>query len=81
MIASAEAMKLSLDFLEPRLGDGKATNVHKGTVILATVMGGGTVVTKAYASSIGAVYAKDGVEAVRVVEKLIKTGEKPSGEK
>ena len=34
-------------------------------------MVGGAVVTKAYAKSIGAHYAKDGVEAVRVVEKLI----------
>ena len=33
---------------------------------------GGAVVTEAYASSIGASFAKDGVEAVRVVEKLIK---------
>jgi 5-methyltetrahydrofolate--homocysteine methyltransferase len=32
---------------------------------------GGAVVTKAYAASIGAAYAKDGVEAVRVVEQLI----------
>jgi len=34
-------------------------------------MVGGAVVTKAYAESIGAHYARDGVEAVRVVEKLI----------
>jgi len=34
-------------------------------------MVGGAVVTKAYAESIGAHYAKDGVAAVRVVEKLI----------
>ena len=33
---------------------------------------GGAVVTEAYASEIGASFAKDGVEAVRVVEKLIK---------
>jgi 5-methyltetrahydrofolate--homocysteine methyltransferase len=33
---------------------------------------GGAVVTEAYASAIGASFAKDGVEAVRVVEKLIK---------
>jgi 5-methyltetrahydrofolate--homocysteine methyltransferase len=33
---------------------------------------GGAVVTEAYANSIGASFAKDGVEAVRVVEKLIK---------
>ncbi len=32
---------------------------------------GGAVVTEAYAHSIGAAFAKDGVEAVRVVEKLI----------
>lgn len=35
-------------------------------------MVGGAVVTDAYAKSIGASFAKDGVEAVRVVEKLIK---------
>ena len=34
---------------------------------------GGAVVTKAYAASIGAAYAKDGVEAVRVVEQLIES--------
>lgn len=33
---------------------------------------GGAVVTEAYAHSIGAAYARDGVAAVRVVEKLIK---------
>ncbi len=33
---------------------------------------GGAVVTEAYAQSIGASFAKDGVEAVKVVEKLIK---------
>jgi 5-methyltetrahydrofolate--homocysteine methyltransferase len=32
---------------------------------------GGAVVTRAYAESLGAAYAGDGVEAVRVVEKLI----------
>jgi 5-methyltetrahydrofolate--homocysteine methyltransferase len=36
------------------------------------VMVGGAVVTEAYAKSIGASFAQDGVEAVRVVEKLIK---------
>jgi 5-methyltetrahydrofolate--homocysteine methyltransferase len=35
---------------------------------------GGAVVTRSYASSIGAAYAKDGVEAVRVVKGLIKDG-------
>ncbi len=35
-------------------------------------MVGGAVVTKEYAESIGAHYAKDGVEAVKVVEKLIR---------
>jgi 5-methyltetrahydrofolate--homocysteine methyltransferase len=35
-------------------------------------MVGGAVFTYAYAKSIGAFFAKDGVEAVRVVEKLIK---------
>jgi 5-methyltetrahydrofolate--homocysteine methyltransferase len=34
---------------------------------------GGAVVTKAYAASIGAAYAKDGVEVVRVVEQLMKS--------
>jgi len=32
---------------------------------------GGAVVTKAYADSIGAHYAKDGVDAVRVVQSLV----------
>jgi 5-methyltetrahydrofolate--homocysteine methyltransferase len=32
---------------------------------------GGAAVTRAYAESLGAAYAKDGVEAVRVLEKLI----------
>ena len=34
---------------------------------------GGAVITKAYAASIGASYAKDGVEAVRIVEQLVKS--------
>jgi 5-methyltetrahydrofolate--homocysteine methyltransferase len=34
-------------------------------------MVGGAVVTEAYALSIGATYAKDGVEAVKVAQKLI----------
>ncbi|HVO65154.1 MAG TPA: corrinoid protein, partial [Syntrophales bacterium] len=34
---------------------------------------GGAVVTKAFAAAIGASYAKDGVEAVRVVEQLVKS--------
>ncbi|HYA13536.1 MAG TPA: homocysteine S-methyltransferase family protein [Syntrophales bacterium] len=34
---------------------------------------GGAVVTKAFAGSIGASYAKDGVEAVRVVEQLVRS--------
>lgn len=34
---------------------------------------GGAVVTEAYAHSIGGAFAKDGVEAVKVVEKLIKS--------
>ncbi len=33
---------------------------------------GGAVVTQAYADSIGAAYARDGVEAVRVVERMMK---------
>ena len=51
----------------------------KDLIELARIMGiktdflvGGAVVTEAYANSIGASFAKDGVEAVRVVEKLIK---------
>jgi 5-methyltetrahydrofolate--homocysteine methyltransferase len=150
LIASAEAMRLALACLEPRLREEKAAGICKGVIILATVSGdihdigknivalllrnhgyqvvdlgknvpdqavieaikkhkpqvvglsalmtttmvhmkaiidlasaerlacpfmvGGAVVTKSYASSIGAAYAKDGVEAVRVVEKLVKTG-------
>jgi len=34
-------------------------------------MVGGAVVTEAYASSIGAHYARDGVDAIRVIEKLL----------
>jgi len=37
----------------------------------ARFMLGGAVVTRAYAESLGAAYARDGVEAVRVVEELI----------
>jgi 5-methyltetrahydrofolate--homocysteine methyltransferase len=33
---------------------------------------GGAVVTEAYATSLGAAYARDGVEAVRVLEKMLK---------
>jgi 5-methyltetrahydrofolate--homocysteine methyltransferase len=32
---------------------------------------GGAVVTEAYARSVGAFFAKDGVEAVKIAEKLI----------
>jgi 5-methyltetrahydrofolate--homocysteine methyltransferase len=40
---------------------------------------GGAVVTKAYAASIGAAYAKDGVEAVRAVEQLMNSlSERPT---
>jgi 5-methyltetrahydrofolate--homocysteine methyltransferase len=149
LIASAEAMKTALSYLEPRLRQDKRARKEKGIVILATVKGdihdigkniialmlknhgytiidlgkdvqteivvnaiknkkpdvvglsalmtttmvnmkevidlakskgyaspfivGGAVVTKSYADSIGAAYAKDGVEAVRVIEQLIKT--------
>ncbi len=41
---------------------------------------GGAVVTRSFAASIGAAYAKDGVEAVRVVKSLIKNGKKTGGE-
>ena len=34
---------------------------------------GGAVVTKTYAASIGASYAKDGVEAVRVIDQVLKS--------
>jgi 5-methyltetrahydrofolate--homocysteine methyltransferase len=51
----------------------------KDVIMLARAKGikkpfmiGGAVVTEAYAKSIGASFAKDGVEAVKVVEKLIK---------
>ena len=147
LIAAAEAMRLGLSHLEPRLSLTEAARAHKGVVVLATVRGdihdigknivalmlknhgyevidlgkdvpadaviaavkqrrpdvvglsalmtttmvqmkkvtdaataeglparfilGGAVVTRAYAESLGAAYAKDGVEAVRVVEKLI----------
>ncbi|MCX5832680.1 MAG: homocysteine S-methyltransferase family protein [Deltaproteobacteria bacterium] len=44
-------------------------------------MVGGAVVTRDYASSLGAAYAKDGVEAVRVLEGLIKNRAKTGGAK
>jgi 5-methyltetrahydrofolate--homocysteine methyltransferase len=34
---------------------------------------GGAVVTRTYAASIGASYAKDGVEAVRVIDQVLKS--------
>jgi 5-methyltetrahydrofolate--homocysteine methyltransferase len=147
LIASAEAMKKALEYLEPRLRKDEKDPAEKGVVLLATVKGdihdigknivvlmlknhgyriidlgkdvsaeaiidamkrsepdvaglsalmtttmvhmkdviegagreglscpfivGGAVVTESYASSIGAAYARDGVEAVRVVERLI----------
>lgn len=37
---------------------------------------GGAVVTRSYAETIGAAYARDGVEAVRVVEKLVGNAKK-----
>ncbi|MCX7635768.1 MAG: corrinoid protein [Syntrophales bacterium] len=37
---------------------------------------GGAVVTEAYARSLGAAYGKDGVDAVRVVENLVRKGER-----
>jgi 5-methyltetrahydrofolate--homocysteine methyltransferase len=37
---------------------------------------GGAVVTRSYAEAIGAAYARDGVEAVRVVEKLVGNAKK-----
>jgi len=37
---------------------------------------GGAVVTESYAASLGAAYAKDGVEAVRVIERILKSYEK-----
>ena len=145
LIASAEAMKEGMDYLEPHLKEGRAADDRK-TVILATVEGdihdigknivalmvknhgyrvidlgkdvpagkiieaakahrgavvglsalmtttmvrmkevmelaakechdcrfllGGAVVTKAYAQSLGAEYARDGVEAVRKLEEI-----------
>jgi 5-methyltetrahydrofolate--homocysteine methyltransferase len=148
LIASAEAMKKGLAYLEPLLRATKSQGTSKGVILLATVQGdihdigknivalmlknygydvidlgkdvatetvieemkkcrpavvglsalmtttmvamkdvmeqarreglttpfilGGAVVTDAYAKSLGAAYARDGVEAVRVVEKLTK---------
>ena len=148
LIASAEAMKKALGYLEPRLRQEESGITERGIVILATVKGdvhdigknivalmlknhgyrvidlgkdvpaeaiieamkrdqpdvvglsalmtttmvsmkevinlagkeaiacpfilGGAVVTEAYASSLGAAYAKDGVEAVRVIERMVK---------
>ncbi|MDI6615255.1 MAG: homocysteine S-methyltransferase family protein [Syntrophaceae bacterium] len=146
LIASAEAMKKGIAWLEPRLAGAAPTKKEKGRIIIATVEGdvhdigknivalmlrnqgyavtdlgkdvpaatiireavrlkpavialsalmtttmvkmadvidlarkqspdcrfmvGGAVVTKGYAESIGAHYAKDGVEAVRVADEL-----------
>ncbi len=146
LIASAEAMKRGIAFLEPHLADAGAPERQKGRIVIATVEGdvhdigknivalmlknhgfevtdlgkdvptaviineaarinpsviglsalmtttmvkmeevielarqrsldcrfmvGGAVVTKSYAESIGAHYARDGVEAIRVVERL-----------
>jgi 5-methyltetrahydrofolate--homocysteine methyltransferase len=47
-----------------------ATAAQEG--LKANFLLGGAVVTEAYANSLGAAFAKDGVEAVRVVQKLIK---------
>lgn len=146
LIASAEAMKKALDYLEPYLKNDRLARVKKGLILLATVEGdihdigknivalmlrnhgyevvdlgkdvpapriiqevklrrpqvvglsalmtttmvrmkevidlarkenlscpfivGGAAVTGAYARSIGAEYAKDGVEAARTIEKM-----------
>ncbi|PKN44571.1 MAG: 5-methyltetrahydrofolate--homocysteine methyltransferase [Deltaproteobacteria bacterium HGW-Deltaproteobacteria-17] len=154
LIASAEAMRLGVSHLEPRLYHPAAARSHKGAVVLATVRGdihdigknivalmlknhgyqiidlgkdvpveaviaavkqhradvvglsalmtttmiqmkkvieaaaaeglparfilGGAVVTRAYAESLGAAYAKDGVAAVRVVEKLMTQVKNPA---
>ena len=154
LIASAEAMRLGVSHLEPRLYHPAAARFHKGAVVLATVRGdihdigknivalmlknhgyqiidlgkdvpveaviaavkqhradvvglsalmtttmiqmknvieaaaaerlparfilGGAVVTRAYAESLGAAYAKDGVAAVRVVEKLMTQVKNPA---
>jgi 5-methyltetrahydrofolate--homocysteine methyltransferase len=43
----------------------------RATGLECPFMVGGAVVTAAYAESIGAAYAKDGVEAVKVAETLI----------
>ncbi|MFH1078834.1 MAG: homocysteine S-methyltransferase family protein [Pseudomonadota bacterium] len=150
LIASAEAMRLGVSHLEPRLYHPAATRSHKGVVVLATVRGdihdigknivalmlknhgyqiidlgkdvpaeavvaavrhnrpdvvglsalmtttmiqmqqvidaaaaarlqtrfilGGAVVTRAYAESLGAAYAGNGVEAVRIVDGLMTQG-------
>jgi 5-methyltetrahydrofolate--homocysteine methyltransferase len=149
LIASAEAMKKALEYLDPKLRREKTGVAEKGIIILATVKGdvhdigknivalmlknhgykvfdlgkdipakdiveamkknqpdivglsalmtttmvnmkevielagreapacpfivGGAVVTESYASSIGAAYARDGVETVRVVERMLKS--------
>ena len=41
--------------------------------IVAHFIIGGAVVTKSYAQSIGAIYAKDGVEAVQVIQNIVET--------
>jgi 5-methyltetrahydrofolate--homocysteine methyltransferase len=44
----------------------------KAEGISASFMLGGAVVTESYAQTLGATFAKDGVAAVKVVDKIIK---------
>ncbi|UCD15525.1 MAG: homocysteine S-methyltransferase family protein [Candidatus Omnitrophota bacterium] len=50
---------------------GPVINLAEKQSLTARFIVGGAVVTKGYAQSMGADYAKDGVEAVRVVKKIV----------
>jgi 5-methyltetrahydrofolate--homocysteine methyltransferase len=66
VIALSALMTTTMVNMKEVITLARAKGIQKSFMI------GGAVVTEAYANSIGASFAKDGVEAVRVVEKLIK---------
>lgn len=72
VIGLSALMTTTMVNMKDVLDAARARHLQTGFIV------GGAVVTDAYAQSIGASFAKDGVEAVRVVEKLMK--EKKSSE-
>jgi 5-methyltetrahydrofolate--homocysteine methyltransferase len=66
VIALSALMTTTMVNMKDVITLARTREIHKPFLI------GGAVVTEAYAQSIGASFAKNGVEAVRVVEKLIK---------